>query len=176
MSLPPEKPKPPPAAATRGLVGAVREPPLRDGPDDAEDAAESLSADELMADIGRPAIGRILLLSLAIHAALLLLTSVRFISLCVEHHTLDPRSAIREIEQQKREQELEAKREAARKKILAERAKKKAGAKAELSPAGPEEKGPPDAEPGEKPKVVKDVEAKSKERPKQSSLTLDELD
>lgn len=133
---------------------------------------EALRADELMADIARPAIGKMLLISAGVHLLVLLLTSIRFISLCIEHHTMNPRAVITAIKQEQHEKELEAKREAAREKILAARKKKKADT--EKGPRG--EEAQPKADAGkDKPKVIRDIEAKSKERPAKSDVTLDEL-
>jgi len=142
-----------------------------------QDDASALDADALMADVARPAIGKMLVISIGIHVALILLTSIRFIALCFEHGTLDPRAAIKVIKADRREKELEKRREADRKKTLAVKAKKKAGQKAKGKEGAAESGGEPKtAGEKKKPKVLRDIEAKSKERPTQPDVNLDELD
>ena len=128
-----------------------------------------LEPDELIADISRPSLGRELLISIGIHAVVLLITSIGFIALCFRHHTLDPRAAINAIEQAKRDQELEAKREAARAKILAAQAQRKAGETKTGTAA------PPDKD-GAKPKILETIHEKSSKRPASSNVSLDELE
>jgi len=145
-------------------------------PASAADATGVARAEELMAHIARPAIGRMLLISVVIHIALLLLTSVRFISLCFEHHTLHPSVVLKQIEQDKREKELEAKREAARQRILAAKKQKEAGTKAPGTATKAGTAPSTGDQTSTKPKVIQDIEAKSNERPAKSDVSLDGMD
>ena len=129
-----------------------------------------------MAEIARPVIGKMLVISVGIHLVLLLLTSIHFISQCFEHHTFHPRAMIKAIEQKKRDDEAEAKRKAAREKSQAEREKKKAAAKGAAEPGTATPTEPEGGEGTRQPKVIEDLKAKSGERPTTSDVKLDELE
>ena len=119
-------------------------------------------ADGLMDAINRSPMTKIVLLSLGIHLALLLLTSVRYLALCTKHGTLDPKARIAEM----KAAEDEAAREAERQEALEAIAKKQKAA--EEAAAGAAMAGD-----GEKSPIEKAVEEVSTERPDPSAPSLD---
>ena len=148
----------------------MAKPPPMPPPDETQDDGSTASSEELMGEIARPVIGKMLVISVGIHLVVLLLTSIHFISQCFEHHTFHPRAMIKAIEQKKREEADEAKRKAAREKSQADRAKKKGAAQ----PGTATE--PTEGEAGKQPKVIEDLKAKSGERPTTPDVKLDELE
>jgi hypothetical protein len=60
----------------------------------AEVKAQSLFPDDLMAEISRSTLGRTLIVSLAVHALLIGVTSIGFIGLCVKYNSLHPKVAM----------------------------------------------------------------------------------
>lgn len=143
-------------------------------------APPAIDPDELLAGVKRPSFLRTVAIATIAHIALILLTSIGYIGLMRQYRSWHPRIEMKRLAKEKREQDDEAKRKAAHEKFLAEQAKKKAGEKAGDAKGAP---APTTATPGaatqadaQKPKVLKDIEATSGERPKESTLKLNELD
>ncbi len=136
---------------------------------------EAVNPDDLMAGVKRHSFLVLILISVAVHIVLIFGTSIRHIGEMRKYKTLHPAIEKKRLAKLKREEEMEARRRAAHEKFMADQAKKKSAEK-----DGPEKGGPAPTTAtkpgGEKPKVLKDIEAKSTERPKESSLKLDELD
>ncbi|HPD14806.1 MAG TPA: hypothetical protein PLE19_07645 [Planctomycetota bacterium] len=138
-------------------------------------APQAVDPDELLADVKRQSFLRTVAASTVVHVIVILLTSIGYIGLMRQYKSWHPRIEMKRLAKEQREREDEQRRKEAHDKFLADQAKKKAGEK------GGDEKGTPaptsatKAE-GDKPKVLKDIEAKSSERPKESSMKLNELD
>jgi len=137
-------------------------------------APEAVNPDDLMLGVKRGSFLAILIVSVAVHLVLILGTSIGYMRLMREYKSWHPRIEMKRVAKQKREDESEAKRKAAYEKFQAEQARAKAKAK---------EAGAPDKEAAPEPKggtgkgeVPKELKAKSSERPKESSLKLNELE
>jgi hypothetical protein len=126
-------------------------------PDSAEEAV--VDADELIAELKEPRFGRYLVLATCLVAAIVALGSIRYFYLCSKYQTWDPRAAIKQENEQKRQEELEAKREERRRLAAAGRARK----------APPEQEG--DA--AEKSPIEKKLDEKSTKRPTEPDVSLD---
>jgi hypothetical protein len=124
-----------------------------------------------MANVKRHSFVLLLVLSFVIHLVAIFCTSISYMRLMRQYNSWHPRITMKLLGKEQREKEAEAKRRAAHEKFLAEQAKAKAPEKGAPEKGGPEPKG--GAEPG---KVPKELKAKSSERPKESSLKLNELD
>ena len=83
-------------------------------------------ADALIADIASPPMAKAVLIAVAVHLVLILVTSVHFLILCGRHGTMDPRAVISQLKQEEREAQEAAQREAARKAAPARRASRQA--------------------------------------------------
>ncbi len=73
--------------------------------------ATSIYPDHLMSGIAKSIMPLALAISLGAHVLVLGLTSVRFVSLCMEHKTLHPKSEIKFQEEQRRQAEVARLRE-----------------------------------------------------------------
>jgi len=138
-------------------------------------APQAVDPDELLADVKRQSFLRTVAASTIVHVIVILLTSIGYIGLMRQYKSWHPRIEMKRLAKEKREQEDEQRRKEAHDRFLADQAKRKAGEK------GGDEKGtlaptPATKADAEKPKVLKDIEAKSGERPKESSMKLNELD
>lgn len=134
-------------------------------------APEALNPDELMAPVKRRSFLPLLALSFAIHILLVFGTSIGYIRMMRQYKSWHPRIEKKRLDKERREQEEEARRKAAHEKFLAEQARTKAAEKG--APEKPSTE--PKAEPGPD-RVPKELKAKSTERPKESTLKLNELD
>ena len=133
-------------------------------------ADASVDPDELISDLSRLSIAKTSLVSILVHVVLVGLTSIGFIALCVRHDTLHPRAVLKALAEKQRQAKLEAAREAARKKLQAQvdQQDKKAKAASKGPEAGKTDK--------PKSKIEKTLQETSPQRPKASSLNLDNLD
>ena len=132
-----------------------------------------VNPDALMANAKRHSFVLLLVLAFVIHVVAIFGTSIGYMRLMRQYKSWHPRIAMKLLGKELREQEAEAKRKAAHEKFLKEQESGKAKAPEKGAPekGGPEPKS--EAEPG---KVPKELKAKSGERPKESSLKLNELD
>ena len=132
----------------------------------------AVNPDELMAGVKRHSFVPLFVISLVVHVAAIFGTSIGYMRLMRQYDSWHPRIEVKRRVKEMREQEAEAKRKAAHEKFLAEQAKAKSPEK------GTPEKGAPEPAPGdaEKGTVPKELKAKSAERPKESSLKMNELD
>jgi len=135
----------------------------------------------LMAEVNRPRMGRMLAISTLFHVALIGLTSITYLSLCVKHKTLHPKWVLKQIQKEETEKQavadLAKAAEEARKRAAGKggAAKKGAGGKETTEP-GTESRSGGEAEKkaGEKKSgIEKAVTETSKERPSGSSVNLD---
>jgi len=133
---------------------------------------DAVNPDDLMLGVRRGSFFVILAVSVAVHLVLIFGTSIGYMRLMREHKSWHPRIEMKRVVKQKREDDSEAKRKANYEKFQAEQAKTKAKEK------GAPDKGTPEPATGdaEKGKVPKELKAKSGERPKDSSLKMNELD
>jgi|GEM_PF-1219652 len=141
---------------------------------------DAVNPDELMSGVRRHSFLALVLVSLVVHVIAIFGTSLGYIRLMRQYKSWHPRIAKKLLEKQRREEESEAKRKAAQEKFLADQAKakaarEKAGEK-EGEKADHKDTAPAKGAAGDKPKILKEIEAKSAERPKESSLKLNELD
>ncbi|MBM4035190.1 MAG: hypothetical protein FJ291_25895 [Planctomycetes bacterium] len=132
---------------------------------------ESINPDDLMAGVKRHSFVLLLVVSLAVHLVAIFGTSIGYMRLMRQYKSWHPRLKMKEAVKEQREREEDAKRKAALEKFLKEQEKAKAQEKGAPEKGAPEPKGEP--EPG---KIPKELKAKSGERPKESSLKLNELD
>jgi len=134
----------------------------------------------LIADLSKPHMFRMVTYALLIHIAVILLTSIGFISLCVKYHSMRPRQVIKVLE--KEEAEKKMKEDAAKvtedamkaAKTAAEEARKaKTAAVPENTAAAAA--GAAGEQPVEKKKskIEQEVEKTSSERPTKPSVGLD---
>jgi len=135
------------------------------------DQSAVVNPDALMANVRRRSFVLLLVLSFVIHVVAIFGTSIGYMRLMRQYNSWHPRIAMKLLGKELREKESEAKRKAAHEKFLADQSKSKTQEKGTSEKGGPEPKG--EAEPG---KVPKELKAKSGERPKESSLKLNELD
>jgi len=146
-----------------------------------ETDAARVKPDALMAEIIRPRMGRMVVISTIFHVLLIGLTSVSYLTLCVKHRTLHPKWVVRQIQKEEAE-----KQETANVAKAAEEAKKRAaerGGAAKKGPGGKEgtEPGAESRSGGEAEKkagdkksgVEKAVTETSKDRPTGSSINLE---
>lgn len=131
-------------------------------------ASEVVNPDDLLAGVKRRSFLPVIIVSLAVHVVLVLGTSIGYMRLVRQHGTWHPRAEMKRLAKLEREAESEAKRKAAYEKFVADQAKAKAK---EKDAGGPDLKG--DTAKGEVPAALK---ATSPQRPKESSLKLDELE
>ncbi len=132
---------------------------------------EAVNPDDLMLGVRRGSFLAILLISVGVHLVLIFGTSIGYMRLMRRYKSWHPRIEMKRVAKQKREEEGEAKRKANYEKIQAERAK------AEAKGKGEPDKGTPEPKEGTGKGVVpKELKAKSSERPKESSLKLNELE
>jgi len=135
----------------------------------AQDDSAVANPDELMAGISSPTLLWTLLISVGVHLAVIFGTSIGYIHLMVQYRSLHPRFAIKQLSKDKREEEADAKRKAAYEKLIADQAKRDA-----LEKAGGKGASEPGGEGKDKPTILKELEKKSGERPKESSVGLDD--
>lgn len=133
-------------------------------------------ADQLLAELNRPQMPRMLLYAFLIHVLLVAVTSMGYISLCVKHHSLHPRQIIQALEREAAEKKV--KEDAA--KLAADLAKRAAAAPAQPAAApAPARDGSSPAKEGAAPaekkksKIEQEVEKTSTERPNKPSVSLD---
>lgn len=119
--------------------------------------------DELIAPLTGRGIWPVLGISAVFHVVLVLVTSIGFIRLCALHGTLDPRTKMKELQQQENEREREEAREATREKLRSEHR----GAAQDPEGAGD----------GDEPlsAIEREITDVSDERPDESSTNLDDL-
>jgi hypothetical protein len=132
---------------------------------------DAVNPDDLMRGVRRGSFLAILLISIVVHLVLIFGTSIGYMRLMRQYQSWHPRFEMKRVAKQKREEDSEAKRKAAYEKFLADQTKTKAKDKAAPDKGAPEPK--EDTGKGEVPKALK---AKSGERPKDSSLKMNELD
>ena len=136
---------------------------------------------ELIQPLERSPITKTVIMSLALHALAIVVFSVGNIVLCAKHGTLNPITA------QEREDRLKKEEEDARKKAKRDalRAEQEAARKTRKAEEKPAKKTTPEKKPAEaegkteeqpKSEVERTVSETSGERPKDSSMSLDELD
>ena len=133
---------------------------------------EAVNPDDLMTTVRRGSFLAILGVSAVVHVVLIFGTSIGYMRLMSRYKSWHPRAEMKRVAKQTREEESEAKRKAAYEKFQADQAKAKAKGKGEPDKGTPE---PKDDGTG-KGKVPEELKAKSSERPKESSLKLNELE
>jgi hypothetical protein len=136
---------------------------------------------ELIQPLERSQITKTVVLSLALHAVIIVVFSIGNIALCAKHGTLNPLTA-QEQEDSLRKAEDDARKKAERDAL---RAEQEAARKARQAKEKPAKKTTPEKKPDEptgkteeqpKSEVERAVRETSTERPKGSSMSLDELD
>lgn len=163
-------------------------PPTSPQPTPDGAGALRVAPDALMTETTRPRMGRMLAISSIFHVALIGLTSITYLGLCLKHHSLHPKWVIKqilkeEVEKQAAAEATKAAEEAVKKAFAAkkgtpgkESAEPAPGKGTEPSSATPAGKASGKEPSDKKSGVEKAVSETSKDRPKGSSLKLDELD
>ena len=139
---------------------------------------EAVNPDDLLSRVRSRSFLWIVAASLVVHVIAIVGTSIGYMGLMRQFRSWHPRIEMKRQVKEKREQDDEARRKAARDKLLAEQAKASAPKGDEK---GLDEKASPKATTatkagGEKAPILKELEKKSSERPKDSSLKMNELD
>ncbi len=83
---------------------------MNDMPNSQPDTDGIVDPDVLMAEVNKTSLLKTTLVSVLLHAVLLGVTSLTFISLCAEYNTLHPKDAIQAEAEQQRKEELKQKR------------------------------------------------------------------
>jgi len=135
-----------------------------------------VNPDELMAGVARLAFVWTLLFSLVVHVAVIFGTSIGYMRLMAQYHSLHPRFEIKRLNKDKREGDMTATRKAAQERILAEQAKREAQEKAgDKKGTAEQDTGTKAGGEKDKPKILKELEKTSNERPKESTTGLDDI-
>jgi len=133
---------------------------------------EAVNPDDLLSRVRSRSFLWIVTASLVVHVIAIIGTSIGYMGLMRQYHSWHPRIEMKRQVKEKREEQDEARRKTARDKLLAEQANASA-------PKGDEkgvgDKAAPKAGDGKAP-ILKELEKKSSERPKDSSLKMNELD
>ena len=135
---------------------------------------EDIHPDDLMENVTESRLGSAIVISIAAHILFIGLLSIHYFVLCAQYKTFDPRTAIQAEKDAEEEEERKRKKEEFRKKI--EEEAKAQAKKEQAAEAGKSETDAPAKEEGEKktPKILKEINEVSKERP--NSTSLDDLD
>ena len=143
-------------------------------------APQAVNPDDLMAGVKRHSFLALVLISVLVHVVLIFATSIGYMRMMRQYKSWHPRIDMKLLAKKRREEDVDARRKAAHEKFLAEQGTKRPAEKGAegRGPAAKDTPAPTTATKagGEKAKVLKDIEAKSTERPKDSSLKLNELD
>jgi len=136
---------------------------------------------ELIQPLERSQITKTVIISLALHAVAIVVFSIGNIVLCAKHGTVNPITAQEQEDLLRKEEEdarKKAKRAAMRAKQEAERKEHKAKEKPAKKDAAEKKTAEPEGKTEGEPKseVERNLSETSKERPKSSSMSLDELD
>ena len=137
---------------------------------------DDVHPESLMEGISDTPLAGKLAVSLGVHAAVVLLTSIGFIALCVKHGSLDPRAVIRKAKEDAEKEKKAAERKKREEEALAKQ-KARGGAPAEAGGDGAAPAPTPAAKGDGKSEAEAPVEKRttetSDERPDVSDLQLD---
>jgi uncharacterized membrane protein len=141
--------------------------------------------ESLIADLSKPQMFRMITYAFAIHIAIILVTSIGFISMCVKYHSMRPRQVVKTLEKEAAEKKM--KEDAAKASVDAMKSAKAAdedarknakasppaNAAATQPPAGAAETSSEKPAEKKKSKIEQEIEKTSSERPTKSSVGLD---
>jgi hypothetical protein len=134
--------------------------------------SSSVHTEDLLADMAKTKLADKLLISLAVHVVLVLVTSVSFIGLCFKYSSLHPR---REMERQRREAAAAEQESLLAQRLAAGESSTNVTATAEgAQPAEPS--ATEEAPAGGKSAIEQELEEKSSSRPEHSNMAFDEID
>ncbi len=137
--------------------------------------------ESLIADLSKPQMFRMITYALAIHIAIILVTSIGFISMCVKYHSMRPRQVVKTLEKEAVEKKM--KEDAAKASVDAMKAAKaadedarknaKASPPANAAAAGAAEASSEKPAEKKKSKIEQEIEKTSSERPTKPTVGLD---
>ena len=134
-----------------------------------EDVFQTVHPDTLIAHISRPPILKVFAISLALHVALIAILSIGNVVMCVKYKTFSVTDAVAKHAEALKEEKASEKKAADTKRDAAQKAKREA------------ERGPETVDAAEKPAkekspIEEEMEETSNERPKESTMSLDDVD